>query len=201
MSSIIPEVKRNSNLVVDIDNYRNRYLDVKYDDYGSPELSVIFPSGEIHAFEKNYFYMLANSKTYKFKTTWIQRPDYASYDIYGTQIFWMLIMFVNKVYSIEEFKDLDTIYAPSFDMVLELSSDKIDIDEYEPLEDDDRGNKAAQTKKFKLYPLNEKELEAIKAKESLKLADNMDEEPVDEDDDIVDWVDEESDWIVDGGIY
>ena len=106
METIRTEVSRNIKKSTDLDNLRERYYEVSEDG----KLKVIFPSGEIYAYDINFFYLVANSELVKFKPRWHQRPDYVSYDYYsGSVNFWSLILFVNRIDKAEDFKGFDYI--------------------------------------------------------------------------------------------
>ena len=51
------------------------------------------------------------------------RPDYLSYDEYGTVALAQLLMYVNAVPSIEGF-DLETVIIPSMSAITEMLKDK-----------------------------------------------------------------------------
>lgn len=185
MESIKQEAKRNAKLATNLDNFRSRYMD-KSDD---GELKVIFPAAEIYSFEKNFFVLLANSKKVTFKPEWNQRPDYLSKEYYGNVIFWPLLLFVNRINSIEDFTGLDEVLIPSFDLLLEIVKDKIPYDNITSLEED---FKLSEARYYKIYPLDERELATIESQEVLEFVDP----------EIVEEIDEEiEDNIIDGGVY
>ena len=51
------------------------------------------------------------------------RPDYMSYDEYGTVALAHLLMYVNSVFCIEEF-DLSTVILPSMESIIDICKDK-----------------------------------------------------------------------------
>lgn len=157
-SSIIPEAKANSKLSVDIDNFRERYLDIDYDN----NLSVTIPSFDIDTFDKEYFLLLDNSDKKEFINRWIQRPDYVSYDSYSTVVLWPLIMYVNNVYCIEEFKGFSYIYVPSYNSVLNLVKNRI-LDNTPIRIEDMSSIPALINNYYKKYPLDNLENERRKA--------------------------------------
>ena len=190
MESIIPEVKRNAKLATDIDNYRTRYSEYELDIFGNKTLEVIFPAGEVYTLEKNFFTLLAKSKKVDFKTEWYQRPDYVSIEFYGTSIYWIIILFINCIDSIEDFKDLSEILIPNFNVILEITKDKISTTDNRNIECiSDSQVDLDKTTKYKIYPLNDKEIQIIKAKEALEIIVEVEDEY------------EDFDYIVDGGIY
>lgn len=76
-----------------------------------------FPSPSLTAIDNNLFYLLRNSSTLNFESKYRYRPDYLSYDQYGTTILWELLMYLNGVFSIEDF-DLDTVVVPSMESII-----------------------------------------------------------------------------------
>lgn len=120
-----------SNIASDLDNMRSRYLE---HDWDTGDLSVIFPSGEIYSIENNKFRLLNNSKKIRFENRWSMRPDYVSYDHYGSVIYWPIILFVNNVSCLEDFRNLEYLYIPDYDDILEVIRDRIPNDEIQPLE-------------------------------------------------------------------
>jgi len=159
-NTIETEAGRNAKLAVDIDNMRSRY---KEDDLIN-NLSVTFPVPEIYAYENKFFVLISKSKKEKFKTRWSQRPDYVSYEFYGNTIFWTLILFVNRINSIEDFINLGEILIPPFDLILELVKDKIPITEKENLKEK---KSTMKSNMYKVFPLDQKELNSINAKKNL----------------------------------
>ena len=122
--TIETDARRNSKLRADLDNFRSKYIEVDFE----VGLSVKFPSGEIWAYEQNFFSAIANAKVVPFKPRWSMRPDYVSFDVYGTEIYWSLILFVNGIMSIEDFHDLETIIIPDASSLLSVIRHKLPSD-------------------------------------------------------------------------
>ena len=78
------EASANANLSTDMDNYRNRYMEEDKE----LSLSVIFPGFSMTPIEKNLYLLYSNSTTVPWKDSWEMRPDYCSFDQYGTVIYW-----------------------------------------------------------------------------------------------------------------
>jgi hypothetical protein len=91
--------------------------------FTSPSLSVI---------DKNLFYLLRNSEEKDFDRKYTFRPDYLSYDEYGTVALAWLLMYVNTVPSIEEF-DLVTVVVPTYSAIIETLKDKFPTKEVDEL--------------------------------------------------------------------
>ncbi len=81
-----------------------------------------FPDLNLETIEKNLFYLLRNSKEEEFELKYQYRPDYLSYDTYGITILWQLIMYVNGVFSVEDFI-LDKVILPSMDSIIFIFPD------------------------------------------------------------------------------
>jgi len=108
MPTIVDEVNLLKKHYMDLDNLRGYYID------GSiPEkLNVIYPSASIEKLEDVYFRLLFESDIITFNEKWNMRPDYASYDIYGSIIYWPVLLFINNIQSIELFRNLEHIISP-----------------------------------------------------------------------------------------
>lgn len=121
MDTIKLEAKRNLAKATDLDNFRSRYVerDIIHG------VSVFYPSSEIYSFEHNYFVLLSKADYVEFKPAWEMRPDYTSFDMYGNVIYWPLLLFINDVYSIEDYRDLEGVYIPSYRSVLQITRDRI----------------------------------------------------------------------------
>ena len=100
MRSIKLESKINTQNLLDIDNFRSRYLD--YDTYLN--LYVTFPGFDLVTLDKNICYLYNNCTLFEFKNSWYMRPDYASYDLYNTVIYWPILLYINNIDIIENFR-------------------------------------------------------------------------------------------------
>ena len=154
MASIIGEVRRNVSLATDIDSFRSRYLDVIYDYKGNIDIEVYFPAFSIYAYDKNFFVLLAKSKKEKFKPRWQQRPDYTSHDIYGSVIYWPLILYVNRINSIEDYKNIETVLIPPFNIIFEISKVRVPVDDINSLEED---YTYTEYNYYRLHPLEQEQ--------------------------------------------
>lgn len=85
-----------------------------------------FPDPNLLTIDKNLFYLLKNSEEVKFEGKYKYRPDYLSFDYYGTVILWEMLLYVNSVFSIEDF-DLDTVVIPSLQAVNFVLQDSFQI--------------------------------------------------------------------------
>ena len=152
------EVKKNIKMALDLDNLRSRYVDI--DDTNSIE--VIFPAGDIFSYEQNFFTLLAKSKKVTMQPKWEQRPDYVSKHFYNTEIFWNLILYINQIDSIEDFRNINEIFIPPFNDIIKLTKYKVSKSEVTEITKD-----IPKLASFlKVFPLDEKEINKIKLEES-----------------------------------
>lgn len=161
MQSIKHEAKRNAELSTNIDNFRTRYKETSYDG----TIDVTFPAGNIKTLDRNLFKLLAESNLVTFEPRWHQRPDYVSIDYYNTPMFWQLILYINRISSIEDFRDLENIYVPPFSLIVDIMRDRVPSTEITSLDESTESHSEARY--FKIYPLNDREKNIIKALEQL----------------------------------
>ena len=115
MLTIDQEVKKRIRHPLDLDNMADRYKTANgHFSFTSPSMWVI---------EKHLFYLLRNSVEKEFETKYKMRPDYLSYDEYGTIILEPLLMFVNNVLCVEDF-DLVKVIVPTLQSIVDISRDK-----------------------------------------------------------------------------
>jgi len=119
MFTINTEAKANANAVTNFDNLRSIY-EIK-----NSEFDVKFPSFLIRPLANNFFVLLAHSEKTEFKEHWEYRPDYCSHDSYNTVIYWPVLLYINQVTCIENWVNLDYVYIPSFDSLIDLYRDRI----------------------------------------------------------------------------
>ena len=100
---------------LDIDNLRRKYLKKDAD------VGVYFVSPYILGYEKYRQFLLKNSVLKTLNISYHYRPDYLSFDLYGTTIYWTVLLFMNNIACIEDFT-VDDIYVPSFDSLNLLSN-------------------------------------------------------------------------------
>lgn len=79
-----------------------------------------FPSPTLETIEKWLFFILRNSKIKVMDAKYRWKPDYLSYDEYGTVILWELLMYVNQVFAVEDF-NLKDVVIPSLSAIIEMS--------------------------------------------------------------------------------
>jgi hypothetical protein len=104
MLTIDQEAKQRIRHPLDFDNMSERYkTSSKHYTFTSPSLWVL---------EKHLFYLLKNSIQKDFDPKYKWKPDYLSFDEYGTVVLAPYLMFVNGVLIMEEF-DLVSVIIPS----------------------------------------------------------------------------------------
>lgn len=127
METIDREAIRQARSPLNIDNFSNKYK--------TENGLFIFTSPSLWALEKNYYYLLVNSTEKEFDSKYRFRPSYLSFDEYGTVILDFLLMYINNVKTIEDFK-LNSVIVPDMDAIVEICEDRIprlDPDELETI--------------------------------------------------------------------
>lgn len=113
--TIDKESKHRSRMPIELDNMAERYK--------TENGEFTFTSPDLWTIEKNLFFLLRNSTVKEFDPQYKMKPDYLSYDEYGTVQLAQVLMYVNGVYSIEDF-DLTTVVVPSFASIIQMTKDK-----------------------------------------------------------------------------
>jgi hypothetical protein len=109
------ESRQRVNLAIDINFAGDRYKT----DNGI----FTFPSPSLEMIDQYLYFLLTNSTEKDFERQYYMRPDYLSFDEYGTVALAQLLMYVNTVSSIEFF-DLETVIIPSMAAITEMLKDK-----------------------------------------------------------------------------
>jgi len=92
-----------------------------------------FPDPNLLTLDKNLYYLLQHSEDVLFESKYKYKPDYLSYDYYGTVILWEMLLYINNVFSLEDF-DLNTVVIPSLDAVTFVIQDSFSIPKPENLQ-------------------------------------------------------------------
>jgi len=121
---ISTEATQNIQSPLDIEKFGNRYK--TENDY------FTFPDPNLTTLDKNLYYLLKHSEEVPFESKYTYRPDYMSFDYYGTVILWEMLLYINNVFSVEDF-DLDRVVIPSLDAVTFILKDIFQIPESEDL--------------------------------------------------------------------
>jgi len=112
--TIDDESRRYSIQSIDFDNMRERLRT----DNGI----YMFPNPNIYTLEKNLFYLLKYSVEKKLDTKYFMKPEYLSIDEYGNPSLWLVLMYVNNVFSKEDFT-MSTVVIPSFQSIVTICKD------------------------------------------------------------------------------
>lgn len=114
-------------ITVDVESKQRerQSIDINFfgDRYKTNNEIFTFPSPVLETIEQHLFYLLKFSKEEKFDRKYIMRPDYLSFDKYGTVNLAHVLMYINGVRCIEEFK-LENVIIPEFSAILEILKDK-----------------------------------------------------------------------------
>ncbi len=107
----------------DISNYTKLY---QYN-------NIVFPSLYINALIKGYNTLKYNSQTINMIQRYMYRPDYVSYDYYGTTVLAYMIMYINDVMSVTQF-NIQNIIVPNASTVSKvLSQNKVNTSDINPV--------------------------------------------------------------------
>ena len=123
--TIDTEARQNAQSPLDIEKFGPRWK--------TSNNLFTFPDPNLLTLDKNLYYLLRNSEEVKFDGKYKYRPDYMSFDYYGTVILWEMLLYVNNVFSLEDF-DLDTVVVPSLQAVNFIIQDSFQIPEPKDLE-------------------------------------------------------------------
>jgi hypothetical protein len=115
LNTIDKESKQQAILSTDLDKMGNKYKT-------TTEI-FSFPSPELWVYEKHLYFLLKNSREVDFDRKYVMRPDYLSYDEYGTVVLAHLLMYVNNVQCIEQF-DLSSVVIPSIEAIVAICFDR-----------------------------------------------------------------------------
>jgi hypothetical protein len=100
-------------------------IDINFsgDRYKTDNGIFTFPAPTLETIDQYLYFLLQNSKEKKFELQYTMRPDYLSFDEYGTVSLAQLLMYVNNVPSIEQFS-LETVVIPTLSAITEMLKDK-----------------------------------------------------------------------------
>lgn len=118
--TIDEESKQASLQTVDIDKHRIRYQSRELDPETNTDVVIKFVSPSIYLYDKFQFYFLKNSVIKDLSPRNFFRPDYVSYEEYGTTILWTLILYINNIATIEEF-NIPRIYIPTMESIYHVA--------------------------------------------------------------------------------
>jgi hypothetical protein len=106
----------------DLDNFR-RYYSLK-EETSDETILIKFIAPKIIAFEDYRFCLLQNSETKLLSPSQYYRPDYTSFDEYGTPNLWALLMFINNVPTLEDYS-LENILVPTPTVISKIATDVV----------------------------------------------------------------------------
>lgn len=124
-SKVYEESSNLQSLKNDIDKFRISYSATDIDSEGN-KVHVSFVSPFLNVLEKYRYYLYANSVTKTLNKKYFYRPDYVSYDEYGSTNHWALILFINDIASIDEFTP-DSILVPRLSAIEALDTSQNDF--------------------------------------------------------------------------
>jgi hypothetical protein len=93
-----------------------------------------FPDPNLKTLEENLYFLLRNATELVFKPRYNFKPEYLSFDVYGTPALSPVLMFVNNIGSVEDFVDLPKIVIPSLDAITTILSDIFPVEDIADLE-------------------------------------------------------------------
>ncbi len=147
------ESKRMAGSLIDLDNFRTTYFD--HDKIN--KISVLYPGFEITTIEKHYYKLVFESSKIEFNQKWNMRPDYASHEIYGTVLYWYILLYINNIDCIENFtkETKNKIIYPHINSIQELVRDKISRNEIDLVNYKVKDKKAPRLYKTFIYSEDE----------------------------------------------
>lgn len=98
-------------------------LDFMGQRYQTSNTLFTFTSPALWTFEKNLFFLLKHSIEADLEQKYVRKPWLLSYDQYGTVVLEYLIMYINNVFSADEF-DIPTVILPTMSAIVEMCGDK-----------------------------------------------------------------------------
>lgn len=117
-TTIGTEARVKSTLSSDVDKFRGKYRTYE-EQVDSSKIGITFVSPIVSLYDRYRFFILQNSEKKTLALNHKYRPDYVSYEEYGTTNWWTLILYINDIKCIEEF-DKDEILVPSMDCITKL---------------------------------------------------------------------------------
>lgn len=93
-----------------------------------------FPDPNLQTLDENLFFLLRHATELVFKPRYNFRPEYLSFDVYGTPALAPILMYVNNISSVEEFFDLPKVVIPSMDSITSILSDIFPVEDIADLQ-------------------------------------------------------------------
>jgi len=113
-TTIDEEAKLQASLAVDIDNFRRQYKTKDSD------IDVFFVGPSLTILNRYRFTLISRSTLIELEEKYFYRPDYLSFDVYGTTVLWPILMYVNDIPSIELFTGPEVL-VPDYDAISEIA--------------------------------------------------------------------------------
>lgn len=123
----------NMNIVVDStrqyksnlnsDNYRDLFKVNTYVEYENSTIkptNIVFLDFNNEFLDINRAFILSQCIIKEFQPRWTYRPNYLSYDMYGSQLFSYLLMYINDISSVLDFK-FDYVKVPTTGCIKDLA--------------------------------------------------------------------------------
>lgn len=98
-------------------------LDFMATRYQTENSLYTFISPSLWTIEKNLFYLLKNSIEVDLEPKYIRKPWLLAYDQYGIVTLEYLLMYINGVYSPEDF-DIPSVALPTMEAIIQICDDK-----------------------------------------------------------------------------
>jgi len=125
LNKIDEESRYRKRLRTDLDKFRYTYQTQEVDQESGTNVTINFVSPSMFVYDHFRFFLLKNSVLKNFDTKHSFRPDYLSYDEYGTTTLWTLILYLNNIPNIEEFYNINKLYIPTMDSIYRVADDII----------------------------------------------------------------------------
>jgi len=109
-----------SRVYSDLDKYRRFYSTTEVNEKDQETILIQFVAPKLFLFEEYRFTLLKNSETRELEPEYYYRPDYLSYNEYGTINLWAMILFINDIPTVEDFIS-KTVKVPSKQSILSLT--------------------------------------------------------------------------------
>lgn len=116
------ESKSNYRSMHNLDTFRDSYRIKAFVEKEGSVLKreeIIFLDINDHFMEQNRFFLLSRCVILEFQPRWVNRPNYLSYDQYGTQSFSYLLLVLNNCISALDF-NFDYVKVPTIAAIKEL---------------------------------------------------------------------------------
>ena len=112
------DAEKNILLATDSDKFRKKYKETKNN------IDITFASPYFYTLEKYKFYLLRKSTNIVLNHKYYYKPDYLSYDEYGTETLWYMILYLNNISSIEQF-DVYDVVLPTYGAIIDIAGERV----------------------------------------------------------------------------